>query len=127
MYCGRKMPSNPFSSLERQNFPDFSPVFARSNTPASEEVKWDIYNNLTVLSVQSYELQCFILMCSSQRNASFRWSIDQLARLVSGTRCGFSLNCCHSNLSHDMHMCSLQKPAEIETDPTTLVKTNGHR
>jgi len=33
-----EMPSNPFSALERQNFPEFSPVFTKTRTPSSAEV-----------------------------------------------------------------------------------------
>ena len=33
-----EMPSNPFSALERQNFPEFSPIFTKTRTPSSSEV-----------------------------------------------------------------------------------------
>ena len=36
---GMMMLSNPFSTLERQNFPEFSPIFARTTTPASGTVR----------------------------------------------------------------------------------------
>ena len=36
--CTGEMSSNPFSTLERQNFPEFSPVFTKNRTPSSSEV-----------------------------------------------------------------------------------------
>lgn len=80
---------NPFDSNqeERLNCPGFSPsMFRKQETPASQKVSINLefrgINHLRLTHrVLSPYIDFFIL--SSQKSRSFRWSIDQISRLVS--------------------------------------------
>lgn len=42
------VPSNPFSTFDGQNFPDFSPIFTKSRTPINTEVRRERDNLLLI-------------------------------------------------------------------------------
>ena len=145
------MSVNPFLSLDRQNFPAFSPMF-KKKTPSSTEVRfWFMFeapfscmheksaterilkvgwrkniecyarvisnNYYSIVFVFTTEFE-FKFCCSVhhlgislfttlflshflQKSSSFRWSIDQIARLVSFyNNLSFISNC------HKIHKCA---------------------
>ena len=117
---------HPFHSRERVNFPDFSPIFSRHVTPESQ-----VAHLTTVLSQRAagagsfgcHAMAAYIILTMF---VCFPTSPSERISLVhrSYSKTGEAQ---HPTSTHIPYYIPSQKPADIATDPFTLVKTNGVR